>query len=137
MPSRPVLVSPKNYQPIQRLLAAYDGSDPSKRALHWAADLASVMKLPLDVMHVNTNSALGVMTVREAKEYFKPYELGEVNTFVREGQVSDQILQVAYERDAGLIVMGAHGHGRLREALLGSVTEEVMRKTDRPLLLTR
>lgn len=135
--SRPVLVAPEKYEPIQRILAAYDGSDPSKRALHWAADLATTIKIPLDVLHVNNSSAFGVMTVREAKEYFKPYELAEVNTFVREGEVVDQILEVAHERGSGLIVMGAHGHGFLRETFLGSVTGAIMNKTDTPLLMTR
>lgn len=135
--SRPVLVAPTEYKPIQRLLVAYDGSESSKHALTWAADLAGTMKLPLEVVHVNDNSALGVMTVREANAYFKPYGLSEVNTIVREGEVAQQILAVAGERGAGLIIMGAYGHSRLREMILGSVTEEVLRQAETPLLLTR
>ena len=46
------------------------------------------------------------------------------------GQVSEMIRSI-------LVAMGAHGHSRIREALLGSVTEAMLQKMDRPLLMTR
>ena len=63
--------------------------------------------------------------------------MGDWYTIRREGNVAQQILQVAQEVGAGLIVMGAHGHSRIREAFLGSVTEDMLQKMDRPLLMTR
>ncbi|MCS6862174.1 MAG: universal stress protein [Abditibacteriales bacterium] len=136
--AKPVLMSPARYEPIQRILAAYDASDPSQRALHWAAELAATMSLPLDVVHVNRDRAVGHTLLREADEYLRPYDtIPHVGTILREGKPALQILAVAAERGAGLIVMGAHGHSRVREALLGSTTEEVLRQADKPLLMTR
>ncbi len=136
--AKPVLVSPAHYEPIQRILAAYDASDPSQRALHWAAELAVTMNLPLDVVHVNRDRAVGRMILREAYEYLRPYDtIPRVETVLREGKPAQQILEVAAERGAGLVVMGAHGHSRVREALLGSATEEVLRETNKPLLMMR
>jgi nucleotide-binding universal stress UspA family protein len=40
-------------------------------------------------------------------------------------------------RDADLIVMGAYGHTRIRELILGSTTSHVMRKANVPALLAR
>lgn len=136
--AKPVLISPARYEPIQRILAAYDASDPSQRALHWAAELAVTMNLPLDVVHVNRDRAVGRMMLREAYEYLRPYDtIPSVDTILREGKPAPQILEVAAERGAGLVVMGAHGHSRVRETLMGSATEEVLRQADKPLLMMR
>ena len=37
----------------------------------------------------------------------------------------------------GLIVMGAYGHTRIRELILGSTTSHIIRQTRVPVLLTR
>ena len=50
---------------------------------------------------------------------------------------SDKIVEVAKESGANLIVMGSYGHSRIREAILGSVTVQTMRKSTCPLLMAR
>jgi len=47
------------------------------------------------------------------------------------------IVRIAEEVGAGLLVMATHGRGGLRRALLGSVTDKVVRTTDIPVLVTR
>jgi Universal stress protein family len=52
---------------------------------------------------------------------------GAVNeTHLREGRAEEEIVKLAEEIGAGLIVLGSRGHGRLRRALMGS-KEEVER----------
>jgi nucleotide-binding universal stress UspA family protein len=135
--SKPVLIAPEKYVKAERILVAYDGSAPSKRALHWAAELASTMNLSLDAVYVGDNPTYAAVTVREASEYLKPYGIRDIHTIHREGRVAKQILETARDRGAGMIVMGAHGRSRIQEALLGSITEDVLRKMDRPVLMTR
>jgi nucleotide-binding universal stress UspA family protein len=50
------------------------------------------------------------------------------------GDPSEAILQSARGLKAGLIVMGTHGLGGFRKLLLGSTTEQVLRKTEWPVL---
>lgn len=45
------------------------------------------------------------------------------------------ILDEADRRGADLIVLGSHGHGALYRALMGSVSEGILRKTKIPLLI--
>jgi nucleotide-binding universal stress UspA family protein len=47
------------------------------------------------------------------------------------------ILRIATEEDVDLIVMGTHGRTGLSHVLLGSITERVLRRTDRPILTVR
>jgi nucleotide-binding universal stress UspA family protein len=48
-----------------------------------------------------------------------------------------EIIRQARKRDAGLIVLGAHGGGFLRELLFGTTAERVIRKGDRPVLVVK
>jgi nucleotide-binding universal stress UspA family protein len=52
------------------------------------------------------------------------------------GPVWQAIVDVARERDASIIVLGARGLSGIKQALLGSVSEKVARHADRPVLLT-
>lgn len=51
----------------------------------------------------------------------------EITTTTLEGKPADQIISLARETECDMIVMGTHGHG-VRKLLMGSVSEEVMRK---------
>ena len=58
-------------------------------------------------------------------------------THLREGRADKEIVEVAEEIGAGLIVMGSRGHGRLRRTLLGSVSESVVRHAHCPVTIVR
>lgn len=49
--------------------------------------------------------------------------------------VATQLLRHAHERDINLIVMGAYGHSRIREAIAGGTTREMLQISDVPLLM--
>ena len=54
-----------------------------------------------------------------------------------ETSVASTLLRIAEERDAAAIVIGSKRHRAIASVLLGSTTEAVMHKTDRPLLIIR
>lgn len=54
----------------------------------------------------------------------------------RPGDVGEQLLALAAERDCDLLVMGAYGHSRLRETLMGGVTRSVLDGMTLPLLMS-
>ena len=51
------------------------------------------------------------------------------------GDIVDEILKKAHLVEADLIVMGRHGHGAMYNLLVGSVTEGVLKRAVRPVLL--
>jgi nucleotide-binding universal stress UspA family protein len=57
--------------------------------------------------------------------------------YLREGGVATEIVTLAEEIGAGLIVMGSRGHGGIRRALLGSVSDSVVRHAHCPVLVVR
>lgn len=57
-----------------------------------------------------------------------------VTSTVVRGRADERILTRAREIDAGMIVMATHGHGGLSRIWLGSITDRVIRHTQRPVL---
>ncbi|MGH9458827.1 MAG: universal stress protein [Thermoanaerobaculia bacterium] len=62
---------------------------------------------------------------------------GRADVDVRRGYPAGEIVQVAEEQNFDLIVMATHGHTGLEHALLGSITEKVLRKAHCPVLVVR
>ena len=56
---------------------------------------------------------------------------------LRMGTPAEEIVELAEELDAGFVVVGSRGAGRLRRALLGSVSESVVRHAHCPVLVVR
>ena len=54
-----------------------------------------------------------------------------------QGNVVDEIVAYADERDVDLIVLGSRGHGLLAGALLGSVSQGVVRESKLPVVVVR
>ncbi len=59
---------------------------------------------------------------------------GKCHVYLLEGEVARSILDFARQKQVDLIVMGTHGRGGLRKALLGSVAEAVFRHSPVPVL---
>ena len=71
------------------------------------------------------------------EEWKKEFEQSglKVRSHELTGSVAEEILNQADAVNADLIVMGAHGHGAMYKLLVGSVTEGVLKRTKRPVLL--
>lgn len=132
--SQPVLVTGVDTPGQQRYLVAYDGSHHATRALQTAARMSSDWRVPLHVLVVGGVKAEPF--VDEARGYLDAHEL-DVCYVRREGDPSSVIMEYARECDAGLLVMGAYGHTKVREMVVGSTTEYAINHSPCPLLLVR
>ena len=56
---------------------------------------------------------------------------------LREGGVPHEIVALAEDTGVGLIVVGSRGHGGIRRALMGSVSDSVVRHAHCPVLVVR
>jgi nucleotide-binding universal stress UspA family protein len=139
------------------ILLATDGSEEAQLASTTAADLAEKTNSELHVLTVGPDYPLYELPEhpaefedvlrenrREAKEVLeqqaKRIEDSGVSvkeTHLREGRADEEIVEVAEEIGAGLIVMGSRGYGRLRRALLGSVSDAVVRHAHCPVTIVR
>ena len=139
------------------ILLATDGSEEAQLTATTAADLAEKTNSELHLITVGPDYPLYELPEhpadfedvlrenrREAKEMLERQAKrieesgGSVNeTHLREGRAEEEIVEVAEEIGAGLIVMGSRGHGRLRRALLGSISDAVVRHAHCPVTIVR
>ncbi len=132
------------------ILVALDGSADAEAALGHAVSLARDQHARLTLVTVAPlpNQAVGVgaaappdlhdvhaKILREAAESL-PGDVG-VTTRIERGDPAEAILRVAAEDRHDLVVMGSHGHSRVHRALIGSVSEKVLRSSTVPVLLMR
>ena len=73
------------------------------------------------------------------KEFMAKYvpDTLQTSTEITSGRPFLEIIRVAKERKSDLIVIGTHGWGALKQVLLGSVAEKVVRKAPCPVLTVR
>ena len=60
-----------------------------------------------------------------------------IETAIEEGRPSVKIVEYAHDHEVDMIVMGTHGRGPVGHMFLGSVTENVIRAADCPVLTVR
>src|SRR3954447_15079144 len=133
-----------------KVLLATDGSDEATLAASTAADLAKATASELHVVHVGEYlSAFFAATEmepaqleREARnvldEQAKKIEAADetvTEAHLRLGRAPHEILAVAEQIGAGVVVIGSRGLGGLRRALLGSVSDSVLRHAHCPVFV--
>ncbi|WP_061958551.1 universal stress protein [Cupriavidus pauculus] len=139
---RPVLVIPYGVSLDMvgtRVLVAWDGGRECARALHDALPLLAGSSVHL--LHANaTKHSLrqdaapvggAVRLMRDAGADVQT----EYDPAASDTAIGDLILSRAADCGADLIVMGAYGHGRFRELVLGGVTKTILSSMTVPTLL--
>ena len=144
---------------LTRILAPTDFSEHSNHALAYAADLARQFQAKLILVHVVSDEALESISkahvplhpvdkvyedlTQEIREQYVEHVGPEVRKaleteiLVLPGVPYLEIVRAARVENVGLIVMATHGRTGLSHALMGSVTEKVLRKAPCPVLSIR
>ena len=135
-----------------KILLATDGSKEAQVGARTAADLAKSHDSELHMVYVESALPMIGGFADPGEERVGPESrqlldeqvklIQETGTNVAEahlrlGRPDEQILRVGEEIDAGLIVMGSRGRGGIRRALMGSVSDSVVRHAHCPVLVVR
>ena len=144
--------------PFKRILYATDFSHGSKAALHYAASFARHGAAQLIALHVVEaipvwNAATAGVSFDIAR-YLASLEADAANRLhdavphwvrlecdtvdvITTGKPYVQLLRIAAERGADLIVMSVHGRTALDRLVFGSTTEQIVRRAECPVLTVR
>ena len=134
--NKPVFVASRAFKPIKQILVAFDGGASSIKAVDHIAGSALFSRLPVHVLTVGNESEEARGKLDAAKS--KLEKAGHaVTSDIRAGQPEKIITSVVEEGGYDLLVMGAYGHSRIRNLLIGSTTTEMIRSCLVPVMLFR
>ena len=140
---RPVLMVPYigAATPVDgTVLVAWNGTRESARAVNDALPLLSMARQVQVVVADPDDTPLydSPLPGADLCEHLARHGLKVESKVLRGGQGSagDQLLSHAADVSANLIVMGAYGHSRLREMVLGGVTLHMLRHMTVPVLMS-
>ena len=145
-----------------KILLATDGSEEAQLALSTAVDQANSTNSELHLVTVGPWNPDPAYATHEANFRWQTYEdvieaIGKEaqqildeqakkieeaggtvqGAYVRRGRKDQEIVRLAEEIGAGLIVIGSRGRGGVRRALMGSVSDSVVRHAHCPVLVVR
>lgn len=134
---RPCLVTPRKFQPVNRVLVAYDGGKSCQKALQYLTQLPAFKNLELHIITVDTGDTVKagqrLDSVRKSEAIAEFNPAIELLTGKPEAEIEKYI--AAYNID--LLVMGAYGHNRIRHLIIGSTTAQMLRNSQLPVLMFR
>jgi len=140
---------------MKRIIVPIDFSEHSEYALEAAANLAKKYGSELFVLHMlelsnailttagNAINEEAVFYYKLAEQRFEEFlkkdflEGVKVTPIVKHFKVFSEVNEVANEHQANLIVMGSHGASGVKEVLVGSNTEKVVRHAEVPVLVIK
>jgi nucleotide-binding universal stress UspA family protein len=146
---RPVLLVPFAVQPAtvgRRVLVSWDGGREAARALQLAlpllksADTVSIALFEVASASHTVDDALAAdprpwLARHGVTAELTVHAVEQQRMLSRRHEVGERLLAVADAMDADLLVMGAYGHSRFRESILGGVTKTVLESMRIPVLM--
>lgn len=133
---RPILLTDRALVEPKRFLLAFDGSATSRKALQMVADSSLLKGASCTLVMVGPSTFDTRKELDSATQ--KLIDAGfEVDPRLLAGEADEVILQQLNAVAADLLVMGAYGHSRIRQLLVGSTTSTLVRRSSMPLLLLR
>lgn len=136
---------------IRSILVAWDGSEPSRRALALAEDLAGQYGARLLLVTVLEPTPIPAGALLPVSPFPTPYDVEQtqqelqrltkellargcsVEAEVQVGQPAERIREVADRYEVSIILAGRSGKGALARLVLGSVTTALLHSTTRPI----
>ena len=139
-----------------KILLAVDGSSYTKRMLAYVAAhdewlggshgytvMHCVPGVPPRAAAVLPKETLETYYAEEAEKVFAPIraffaqQKAQAQFVGRHGHAGDVIAEAASQGGYDMVIMGSHGHGTLRNLVLGSVATKVLAQCETPVLLIR
>ncbi|MEC4802965.1 MAG: universal stress protein [Jaaginema sp. PMC 1079.18] len=135
---KPCLVTTRDFQPIRRLLLAYDGSQSCRQMLDFLVTSPAFTGLDLHILTARKKGAedLAAQRLAEAETIAKNAGFDPV-CYTETGNSETVISQYIETQGIDLLLMGAYGHSRLRHLVIGSTTVQMLRRSSVPVLLFR
>lgn len=133
---KPVLVASRAFKPVERILIAFDGGASVTKAISHITHGSLFDGLPIHLLMAGTSTPETQKQLDQAAGLLRNAGY-EVEIEMVPGEADAVIAQKVESAGIDLLVMGAYGHSKLRNLIIGSTTTEMIRSCKIPILLFR
>ena len=116
------------------VMFAYDGSVGVQRVVVPGTALAVAQGKGAVILTVDSDKEKARVNQETLYNYLEPYGM-DIKVELSSGKATKAIIDASEKFKAGMIVMGAFGHGQFRQLIFGSTTLDVLEKAHCPMLL--
>ena len=134
--NKPVLVAARAFKPIKRILVAFDGGRSSYGAIEYIASNKLYADLECHIVVAGKDGSRGHKQSTHAENLLKKAGI-RYSIFFERGEPEKVISDHVEKHNVDLLVMGAYGHSRIRNLMIGSTTTQMIRSCLVPVLLFR
>ena len=134
--SVPVFVASREFRPIRNVLLAYDGSESARVAAARMAASPVFADLEVCVLCIDKDRAHAQDIAAEAATELQAAGIAATPR-AAEGEAEEVLAELVSRDGFDLLVMGAHGHSRIKSLIIGSTTTAMIRSVKIPVLLYR
>lgn len=133
-----MFVASRTYKPIQKVLVAYDGSASAKIAIDRMSGSAVFADLDVTVLCIGQDGG-NAKAKAAANEAVANLQHAKITAVARTatGEPGDVLNDLVEAEGFDLLVMGAYGHSRIRQLIIGSTTTTMIQTANIPVLLYR
>lgn len=139
----PTLIATGEYRLIEKIMIAFDGSSAAARSLKDFVHLLPYGKdLDIELVHVpkdENEDSMGyaAFVLNHAERYLNSHNFNYIQkTVLEKGEPEDRILEYQKLKNPDMILLGAHAVSAIRRATFGSVTHEMITRSEVPLFLS-
>jgi len=133
---RPVMVASREFKPIQRVLIAFDGGPSALKAVSYLAQNPAFSDLDCHLLSVTSPTQRAKTRLEEAAVSLRASGY-TIETSLEQGQAEVVITEKLKSLEIDLLLMGAYGHSRIRNLIIGSTTTAMLSACRIPVLLFR
>lgn len=133
---KPILLTQQAYAEPKRIMFAYDGSATALKSLEMLAASPLVRGLPIHLVIAGAEDDATRMQLSSAAALLKTAGF-DLKTAIVEGEPQTVLQQYQQDHLIDLMVMGAYGHSRIRQFILGSTTTAMICNVKCALLILR
>lgn len=134
--TKPVMVASRAFNPVKRFLVAFDGGASIMKAINHIALGKLFPGLPCTMISVGKETPEMRGKLETAAGILRNAGYA-VDALIEDGEPEDVIAAHAKAEHIDLLVMGAYGHSRVRNFIIGSTTTEMIRSVTIPVMLFR
>ena len=133
---RSILLVPDDYSEPKSAMLAFDGSPTAFRGVELIAQSPVLKGMPLHLVMVGADTEDRWEQLKKAEQMLSGLGV-DITLAIRAGDVEPALHAYQEEHDIDILVMGAYGHSRIRQFLVGSTTTTMLKTAKKPLVIIR